>query len=372
MKAHSINMRLTCLSIFCFLLLSCTTLFAQTSTNRLLSVDFKQATITTIVNELESKSGLHFYYDLKSLDSVRVTVKVDQKPISTVLEKVFENTSVSFLISNTNVFLTKNKVIDIELAQGYYPGSVRPSSDKPIRIATIEPENKILDAVTPNKIYEIGIKTNVLKKGTATIAGYIRDLTTGEPLPGASITTGDFKYSTKTNEAGLYSLSLPYGAHTLMIKAGNRESKRQIVLYADGRLNIDLKENYIALKEVNITSDKVSNTKSLEMGVNRLDIKAIKRVPSVFGEADVLRVVLTLPGVQSVGEASTGFNVRGGSADQNLILLNDATIYNPSHFFGFFSAFNPEIVKDVELYKSTIPEKFGGRLASVLEVTNRD
>ncbi|MEJ5993803.1 TonB-dependent receptor [Pedobacter sp. Du54] len=373
MKAHPINMRLTCFSIFCFLLLNFTTLFAQSQTNQLLSVDFKQATIATIVSELEAKSGVHFYYDLKSMDSIRVTVNVNQKPLNTVLEKVFENTTVSFLIHNTNVFLTKNKVIDIALAQSYYPDSEQPSAgQKPTRIATIDQQDKILDAVTPNKIYEIGIKTNVLKKGTATIAGYVRDLTTGDPLQGASITTSNLKYSAKTNEAGLYSLSLPYGAHTLMVKAGNRDSKRQIMLYADGRLNIDLKENYISLKEVNITSDKISNTKSLEMGVNRLDIKAIKRVPSVFGEADVLRVVLTLPGVQSVGEASTGFNVRGGSADQNLILLNDATIYNPSHFFGFFSAFNPEIVKDVQLYKSTIPEKFGGRLASVLEVTNRD
>ncbi len=367
-------MRLTSLCICCFLFLCATTVSGQNIAEKLYSVDFNQATINTIVSDLEAKSGFHFYYDLKSLDSIRVTVKVDQKPLATILDKVFENTNVHFIINKKDVFLTKNKTINIELAQSYYPDRAKESAgQKPIRTATIDQEDKILEAVTPNKIYEIGIKTNVLKKGTATIAGYIRDLITREPILGATITTSDLKYSARTNEAGLYSLSLPYGAYTLMIKAGsNRDSKRQIMLYADGRLNIDLKEQYIALKEVRIVSDKVSNTKSLEMGVNRLDIKAIKRVPSVFGEADILRVVLTLPGVQSVGEASTGFNVRGGSADQNLILLNDATIYNPSHFFGFFSAFNPDIVKDVQLYKSTIPEKFGGRLASVLEVTNRD
>src|SRR4029078_10164549 len=96
------------------------------------------------------------------------------------------------------------------------------------------------------------------------------------------------------------------------------------------------------------------------------------QVPTVLGESDILRVVLTLPGVTSVGEASTGFNVRGGATDQNLILLNDATIYNPSHLFGFFSAFNPDVVKGVELYKSAIPEKYGGRLSSVLDVTTLD
>ncbi len=117
---------------------------------------------------------------------------------------------------------------------------------------------------------------------------------------------------------------------------------------------------------------KAVNVTSVQMGVEKLNIKTIKQIPTAFGEADILRVVLTLPGVKTVGEASTGFNVRGGSTDQNLILFNDATIYNPSHLFGFFSAFNPDVVKNVELYKSGIPAKYGGRLASVLEITSRD
>jgi hypothetical protein len=108
------------------------------------------------------------------------------------------------------------------------------------------------------------------------------------------------------------------------------------------------------------------------MGVERLNIESIKRVPSLFGEADVLRVITTLPGVKTVGESGTGFNVRGGSTDQNLILFNDANIYNPSHFFGMFSAFNPEVIKDIELYKSSIPARFGGRLASVLDISSRE
>src|SRR5206468_11257260 len=116
----------------------------------------------------------------------------------------------------------------------------------------------------------------------------------------------------------------------------------------------------------------VANVRSVQMGVTKLDMKSIKQIRTAFGKADVLRVVLTLPGIQSVGEATTGFNVSGITADQNLILLNDATIYNPSHFFGFFSAFDPDIVKSIELYKSTIPEKYGGRLSSVLDVADRE
>src|SRR6202012_69317 len=120
-----------------------------------------------------------------------------------------------------------------------------------------------------------------------------------------------------------------------------------------------VQEQVNSLKEVKISAEKVANVRSVELGVTRLDIKNIKEIPAVFGEADVLRVVLALPGVTPVGEATTGFNVRGGSADENLILLDGSTIYNPCHFFGFFAAFNPDIVKDIELYKSSIPEKFG-------------
>ena len=126
------------------------------------------------------------------------------------------------------------------------------------------------------------------------------------------------------------------------------------------------------LKEVVVSSRKTSNIRNVQMGVERITIANIKKVPTVFGETDVLRVITSLPGVKTVGEASTGFNVRGGSTDQNLILFNNATIYNPSHFFGMFSAFNPEVIKDIELYKSSIPTNYGGRLSSVLDISTRE
>ncbi len=143
-------------------------------------------------------------------------------------------------------------------------------------------------------------------------------------------------------------------------------------MHSDGKLDIEMQEYIASLKTVVVSAEKTSNTKSTQMGVNKLSIKVIKKVPVVFGEADVLKVVLSLPGVTSTGEASNGFNVRGGSADQNLILFSDATIYNPSHLFGFFSAFNADVVKGIELYKSAIPEKYGGRLSSVLDVSMLD
>jgi len=151
-----------------------------------------------------------------------------------------------------------------------------------------------------------------------------------------------------------------------------KDTRRQIMLYSDGKLNIEMYDYVASLKAVVVMSEKNSKVRSVQMGVEKLNIQTIKQVATVFGETDILKVVLTLPGVTSVGEASSGFNVRGGSTDQNLILFSDATIYNPSHLFGFFSAFNADVVKEVELYKSSIPEKYGGRLSSVLDVTGRD
>ena len=361
------------LLIICSLFLSVVA-SAQSDDSKLYSVDFKQAKITGVVKDLETKSNYRFYYDFKELDSLNITVAANQVNINALLSKIFESTNVNFAIYDRNVFLTKGKVINTALAQGYYPSI---SQQKPAEVKKVDQsyllDEKIQYATTANKLYELGRKTNEIKTGTAVISGYVREPTTEAPIIGASISISNPKVEAISNQDGFYSLNIPLGQYTLTIRAaGKDEAKRQIMVYGDGKLNIDVKEKVLTLREVQILANKLSIVKNLEMGVNRLDLKAIKKVPSLFGEPDILRVVLTLPGVQTVGEASTGFNVRGGSTDQNLILLNDATIYNPSHFFGFFSAFNPDIVKDIQLYKNTIPEKFGGRLSSVLEVNNRD
>ena len=220
-------------------------------------------------------------------------------------------------------------------------------------------------------MYEIGTKTNT-PKGGAILTGYIRNAKTGEALVNTSVFI-DNEHYTLTDAYGYYSLTVPAGQHSLNILAiGMKDTRLQVAVYSDGKLDIDVLEQVTTLKEVIVSSRKTINVNRVQMGVEKLNIESIKRMPSLFGEADLLRVITSLPGIKTVGEASTGFNVRGGSADQNLILFNDATIFNPSHFFGMFSAFNPEIVKEVELYKASIPARFGGRLASVLDISSRD
>jgi hypothetical protein len=201
----------------------------------------------------------------------------------------------------------------------------------------------------------------------------VLDAQTNQPIPDVNLYPEGVNEAIVTDADGRYSILLPRGRHIIRVKgSGKREMQYQVMLYSDGSLNMSLIDDIPMLKEVVVSAERVANVNRVQMGVERLTIKSIKQMPVVFGEADILRAVLTLPGVKSVGEASTGFNVRGGAADQNLILFNDATIYNPSHFFGFFSAFNPEVVKEVELYKSSIPASYGGRLASVLDVTARE
>lgn len=358
--------------MLCGLLFSCNLLFAQPG--KTFSVNYNQATIEQVIADIESKSDYHFYYDAAKFDSLRVTLQINDKPLETILKIAFADTKYHFAITASHdVYLTKIGELQTQLAPGFYNKETRIATNTPVTSYNFNSDIKVAEATTENKLYEVGIKTNEIKPGNATLAGYIRDIKSGEPVVGASIFIANSKNGVATNQFGYYTISLPKGRNTLNIRAlGMADARRQIVLYTDGSLNIEVREQVTTLKEVKISADKVANVRSVQLGATRLDAKSIKQVPAVFGEADVLRIVLTLPGVQSVGEATTGFNVRGGAADQNLILLDDATIYNPAHFFGFFSAFNPDIVKSIELYKSSIPEKFGGRLSSVLDVENRE
>lgn len=367
-------MRRIYLAIFYFLVFL-QAVSAQQGNTKLFSVNFQQATISQFVNELESKSNYHFYYDRAQFDSLRVTLQVTNKPLSEVLDLAFNKTSFTYAISKQQqVFLTKGRQIKTELAPGFLqtPGNA-PPRETTIADYTTDVERKVPDATTENKLYEIGVKTNVIRPGKAILSGYIKDIKSGEAVIGASIYVSDTKTGAATDQFGYFSITLPRGRQTLLVKGlGMKDTRRQIILYTDGKLIIEMQEQINALKEVKISADKIANVRSENLGVTRLGIKDIKQIPTAFGEADVLKVILTLPGVTSVGEATTGFNVRGGAADQNLILLDGSTIYNPAHFFGFFAAFNPDIIKDIELYKSSIPEKFGGRLSSVLDITNRE
>ncbi|MDR7209992.1 TonB-dependent receptor [Flavobacterium piscis] len=207
-----------------------------------------------------------------------------------------------------------------------------------------------------------------------TLSGTITDFKNNETLIGVHIYIPALKIGTSTNKYGFYSLTLPAGEHQLEIShLGYQSIDKIIFLNQDTKDNLSLNESSEELHEVIIkgNSNKI-NTKSTEMSVNKLSISTIKKMPVVLGEVDVLKSILLLPGVTNAGEGASGFNVRGGGADQNLILLDEATIFNSSHVFGFFSVFNPDAIKNLKLYKGGIPARYGGRVSSVLDIYQKD
>ena len=207
-----------------------------------------------------------------------------------------------------------------------------------------------------------------------TLSGIVSDTNNNETLIGVSVYVSDLNIGTYTNEYGFYSITLPKGNYTLQISyIGFETFSEKLEIDQNVKKNFSLKESKQELKEVVITENAYkTNIKKPEMSVNKLAISTIKQMPVLMGEVDIIKSLLFLPGVTNAGEGQSGFNVRGGGADQNLVLLDEATLYNTSHIFGLFSVFNADAIKDLKLYKGGIPSRFGGRAASVLDVYQKD
>ncbi|MBP9688629.1 MAG: TonB-dependent receptor [Bacteroidia bacterium] len=216
----------------------------------------------------------------------------------------------------------------------------------------------------------IGINANA-----QTISGYVRDSITGEALIGAIIKTSDSKKGTATNAKGFYKLPLPTGNYTLIVShLGHLNAQQNIVIAKQNiTLNFNLSSTVVSTKEAVITGQRTNvNVTSTEMSRVELTGEQVKTLPVIFGEPDVLKAITLLPGIKSGGEGGTGFYVRGGGPDQNLVLMDDAVIYNPSHLLGFLSVFNTDAVKNVEVIKGGMPANYGGRLSSILNVGLRE
>lgn len=218
------------------------------------------------------------------------------------------------------------------------------------------------------------VSSNLNAQNKVTLSGYVKDSANGEALTSASISLDGNTIAASTNMYGFYSLSLLPGKYTVLFSNfGFKTEKIQIEINSNLTKNIDLSRSESNLKNAIVKSKKKENQiEKVEMSTNNLNIIQIKKVPALLGEVDIVKTVQLLPGVSTVGEGATGFNVRGGSIDQNLILLDEAPVFNSSHLFGFFSVFNPDAVKDVKLIKGGMPAQYGGRLSSTLDVRMKE
>ena len=207
-----------------------------------------------------------------------------------------------------------------------------------------------------------------------TLSGTVSEAKSNETLIGVSILVPELSTGAVTNEYGFYSLTLPEGTYEVVITyLGFQDIRREVTLNSSQRLDFQMDEEAEQLDEVVLTEDvERLDIRKPQMSVSALSVETIKQIPVVLGEADVIKSIILLPGVTNAGEASSGFNVRGGAVDQNFILLDEAIIFNSSHLFGFFSVFNPDAIKDVKLFKGGIPARYGGRVSSVLEIFQKE
>jgi hypothetical protein len=334
---------------------------------------FQAMPFAEFARQVTAATPYRLYFNPTETDSLRVTLTATGQPVPELLRQVLEPARLHFSIDEEyRVYITAGEVVQTQLPVNFFeaPAPVSqptqsitptPASDAPRRASR----------AVVGRVYDIGVGQAPVN-GKATVSGRVRDVR-GESVVGALVYGDSPNNGVSTNQFGAYTLTLPVGRQQLNVRSlGFKNTTRQLNLYGSGQLNLELEEDITPLKEVIVEGEKARNVTSLRMGVAKLDIKDIKQIPTVFGETDVLRVVLLLPGVKSIGEGNTGFSVRGGGADQNLVLYNDAVIYNPTHLFGFFSAFNADMLKSAELYKSTVPARYGGRLSSVLDVVTRD
>jgi len=218
------------------------------------------------------------------------------------------------------------------------------------------------------------LNLSAFSQSKVTLSGYIRDASSGEGLIGATVYVDEIKSGTVTNTYGYYSVSLTPGTYNVTFNfLGFAAQTTTIELTEDIKMDIEMASDEKMLNTVEVVAEKENkNVTNLETGVERMDAKKIKEIPQFMGEVDIIRSIQLLPGVSTVGEGATGFNVRGGNIDQNLILLDEATVFNSSHLFGFFSIFNADAVKDLTLYKGGVPARYGGRLSSVLDVRQNE
>ncbi|PLX23009.1 MAG: hypothetical protein C0597_01575, partial [Marinilabiliales bacterium] len=222
-------------------------------------------------------------------------------------------------------------------------------------------------------IFILSLSITSWSQNKFTVSGHVKDIA-GEDLIGSTIYVKELKTGTVTNVYGFYSITLKEGTYQFMYSyVGYETLTKSIELNQNHNINITLKEASETIDEVIVTAQrKNENVVKTEMSTVKLEAKEIKKIPALLGEVDIIKALQLLPGIQATGEGFSGFNVRGGSPDQNLILFDEATVYNASHLMGFFSVFNNDAVKDLKIYKGDIPAQYGGRLSSLLDIRMKE
>lgn len=351
--------------------------FTLCASQETISSDKSTIPLKEVLRSIELNHQVTFYYIQEWVEDVTVDSLIMDKDFPQILDVLFQNTDLNYYrTDNKRIILTQNSVIYEALPDGFF--------EKREHIqTTLVPSEEV---AIPQVFYREGISTNepsiqkfVIGKASAgvptkeaVISGIITNNETKEPIPDLAIRVRGKSIRAVTDDQGYYELRLPIGVYFLELRAlGIENSVVEAIIYNTGTLNISLSEGLEQLEEVVVRADAKKNVEEAATGTTTVDSEASKNIPIVLGERDILKIAASLPGVTTAGEGAAGYNVRGGKTDQNLFLLDNALIYNPSHFFGIFQAINPFTTEGVDIYKGHIPASYGGRLSSVFDIRTK-
>ncbi len=323
--------------------------------------DYQDLTFREFAARVDSTYGIRIFYKDEWVSDLKPGSISGTGSLKAFLDRLFENTSLFYFTDKSgNIVITKDFAVKADDNQ---------AADSQNYIAPTDYFESRDQQLSGNLFVDIGNPSDRDKPGNVMISGYVTDRDSREPVAGATVYNQRLSAGAVTNEFGYYSLTMPRGSYLLQFTfIGMKEKQVNVNLYGPGEINVEMNSVLIPIKETIISAQKSVMLQRYETGVEKINISSFKLLPTAMGESDIIKSILLIPGIQSVGEGSTGFNVRGGSSDQNLILLYGAPIYNSSHFFGFFSAVNSDIIKDVTLYKGGMPARYGGRASSVLDI----
>jgi len=331
------------------------TFLKLSSQNTKIDIEFNNLSKLEAIELIEKKTNYRFFFIKDWLDTEKINGTFNNKDITEILDYIFGTTNINFHITKNNQVILTN-------------GSL-------IRKTVFEEDRKNnyhAPIITDEDSYVVG-KEKQERQDFYKLSGRIKSKKNNQPLEGITIFEREKNIFTTTNKNGFYSLELPYGKNYIEVSAsGFSRDSRALVVHSDGNLNFSLKEKNEELDEVVIDAKRNFNVKQTVAGITQIKAKDIKTIPQVLGERDILKAVITLPGIKSAGEGSEGVNVRGGKVDQNLFLLDEGVMYNPTHFLGLFSAINPFTTEDLNVYKGNTPAEYGGRISSVFDINTKD
>lgn len=334
-----------------------------------IEISFENLALEEIFQLISQKTDFKFYYLKDWLPDNNLSATYSNKTIDYILEQLLKGTVLNYFILDEKIILTQHNLVFDE----FFLLDTVPVTDSSINDKTKKPifleEKKINKEIIT---YKIGRENNSSQKNLYILSGQVVDLENDSPLYNAAIVVEGEDKGTYTNINGEYTLQLEAGSHLITAKIlGNDILTKRVIIYNDGELNFQLKENFMELSEVVVDMKSKRNIQEAFTGVSQIDVQSIKTMPLVLGERDLLKAATTLPGISKAGEGALGFNIRGGREDQNLILLDQGIIYNPNHFFGIFSAINPFTTGGIDIYKGNIPARYGGRLSSVFDIRTK-